>query len=212
MSDLTKMLKAEGLELARGQLTTMGLTIILPPVVAAMTLVFGIIQWLPMPYVLAATALTFGGVAAGMNHFSQLFFQRTPEGKLKVSANSFGKRFANKKLVAVKFGLNYQNIAIFPIEFEVRPIHVTLGASVNPNPTRTITGSIAPIGGTGIFWEAEIPVNKDMKGELVEGRFELEILYGRVGKKRYTMTKKFKPTIQFGQNGDIEIGEWGEIE
>jgi hypothetical protein len=123
-------LREEGMELARGQLTTMGLTILLPPVAAAMTLAFGIIQWLPMPYLLAATALTFGGVASGMHHFSLLFFQRTSEGKLRIASNNIGKRYNGLKLVAVKYGFTYQNLAVFPLEFEVKPLHVSLGASV----------------------------------------------------------------------------------
>jgi hypothetical protein len=141
-----------------------------------------------------------------------LFFQRTPEGKFRVSANSIGKRYEHKKLIAVKYGLAWQNVAIFPIEFEIKPIQVTLGSSVNPRPSRELTGSTAPLGASGVWWEAEVPLTREMKGETVEGQFDLEIEYGRPGKKRYSMIKKIKPTIKFLPSGDIEASEFTEVQ
>lgn len=209
---LRQMAREEGVELARGQLTTMGLTIILPPLGTALTFILGLTQGMPLAYLIAATALTFGGVASGMHHFSQLFYQRTPEGKLKIAAGAFGKRYDGKKLVGLKYGFNYQNFAVFPIEFEVKPLHVSLGSSINPKPQRDVVGITAPLGANGVWFEAEVPITKEMKGELMEGQFELEIIYGRPGKKRYTMVKKFKPSVKFTQQGDFEGGEYTELQ
>jgi hypothetical protein len=210
-SSIREFFRREGLELARGQLTNLGLTIILPPAVAAMTLIIGVFQGVPVSALLALTALAFGGVASGMHHFSNLFFQRMPEGKLQIVGNALGKRYDHqKKLVAVKYGFVYHNLAVFPIEFEVQPLHVTLGGSVNPKPVRELKGVVVPLGSNGTWWEAEVPLTKEMKGELVEGQFEVEIVYGRVGRKRYSMVKRWKPMIQFKNNGDVDGFEMGE--
>ena len=72
-------------------------------------------------------------------------------------------------------------------------------------------GAIAQIGATGLWQEAEIPIKQDMKGELVEGQFEIEIEYGRLGNKKFRMIKKFKPSIRFDQSGDIEVADITEV-
>lgn len=65
--------------------------------------------------------------------------------------------------------------------------------------------------GSGVWHEAEVPITRQMYGTLQEGTFELEIHYGRVGNMELKMTKKFKPTMQFGPAGDLQLAEFSEI-
>jgi len=60
--------------------------------------------------------------------------------------------------------------------------------------------------------EAEVPITKEMKGQLVEGRFDIEIIYGRTGDLKHKMNKRFKPAIKFAPNGEIESTEISELE
>jgi hypothetical protein len=79
-------------------------------------------------------------------------------------------------------------------------------------PDRPVTGAKVALDATGVWYEAEVPITREMKGEVIEGQFEVEIIYGRAGKKRHAMIKKFKPSIKFKPNGDIDVAEISEIE
>jgi len=187
-----------------------------PFVVAGVALLGGWIQGFPpLPYLVAAVSLTFMAVAVGVFAVGATLFQENPEGKLAISGVIFARRYAaggGRKLLGIKYGIHHQTIARFPIEFSVKPVQASLGASFNPKPNRTVTGGIAKMGVPGVFYEAEVPVvERDMKGRLVEGKYELEISYGRPGNLKFKMTKEYLIYIQFGNNGDTVTLESCEI-
>ena len=60
-------------------------------------------------------------------------------------------------------------------------------------------------------WSEEVPVTPEMRGKLVEGQFEVKISYGRAGKKRYDVAKKYKIYAQFNGAGDVVSMEPSEM-
>jgi hypothetical protein len=161
--------------------------------------------------------MVFAFVVAGMLGVKMLFWMETPENKLRFAALSLGKRYVGKKLTGIKYGITFQSTAMFPIDYKVTPSHVSIGSGINPKPTRQITGGVVQQGATGIFWEAEVPLTREItaSGGVVEGEFEFEFEfefeYGRPGKKRFKETKKYITYFQFQPNGDLQSFESTEV-
>jgi len=94
------------------------------------------------------------------------------------------------------------------LSLKLFPHQVTLGSSVKPQTGSAAKGVVAPIGVNAIWFEAEVP---EMRDQLIEGRFDFDIIYGRVAKKRYTASYKYKTFIRFNQAGDVEVTEFQEV-
>lgn len=166
---------------------------------------------IPWPYVIGMACLAFGMTANGIFHVRQQMYQNDPEGKLRISGVVLGKMFKNGKLSGIKYGLQYTNQGWFPIELKVFPKQVSLGGNINPNPQRDVTGAIAQIGAIGTFFEAVVPVSAGMKNHTVEGILDVEIKYGRIGKLEHKFERKYRITVQFQQNGDVQNYESTEL-
>jgi hypothetical protein len=212
MSMLGKWAKAETWAEIRTQAVSGLLHILWPAVLTGAAFIAGVIQGAPpLVWVFAASAMVFAFAVFGVLGVKTMLWMESPENKLRFSGIIPGKRFASKRLVGIKYGIQYQNTAMFPIDFTLTPLRVSLGGSINPNPRRDITGALAQMGATGVFWEAEVPMTKDMKGQLVEGQLEVEIDYGRPGKKRFKLVKKYKTYVQFLPSGDTSTFESSEV-
>ena len=107
----------------RTQITHAGMGYLWPWLWAAMIPVSNYMTGavVPLPYIIVLSGLMFMGVSVGAYFFRKMIFQNNPEGKLRISGNAIGKRYAEKKLVGIKYIFTYQNLATFPIEFEVIP-------------------------------------------------------------------------------------------
>jgi hypothetical protein len=209
---LGKWFTAEAWSEVRSQLVTAGVVGISPYVGAAVTLFTGYLDpVVPLPWLMAAAALTFMALGLGMVAFEKSMFDRNPEGKLRIAGAILGKHYIGKKLAMVKYAIQHTNIATFPIEFEIIPLRVSLGGSINPKPDRPVTGGISQIGAVGMWWEAGVPVQSSMKGQLVEGHFDVEIRYGRPKKLKYRVTKKYLVSIRFNQVGEVESCDSSEM-
>lgn len=98
MSKLSNFLKKQGFEEFQHQLVHAGLVLLVTYGAPVVTFVAGYLQGgIPLPYLFAAAALVFAGVAAGINNVRALMFQMNPEGKLHIAANQVGKRYLGKK-------------------------------------------------------------------------------------------------------------------
>jgi hypothetical protein len=106
--------------------------------------------------------------------------------------------------MGIRYQCSYQNKAIFPIRFDITPCYVSLGASFNPKPQRDVTGSIVLGGAIGVFREAEIPIPDSMKGQLVEGKWEFKVGYGKPNKHQYSAIQKWRTYVKFNDSSDIE--------
>jgi hypothetical protein len=185
-----------------------GLVAAWPFIFAGLTLLARYLQGTPpVAYLIAAASVTFMAAAIGILAFSLVVYQYRPLNKLTVSAPFLGKRYetfgATPKMVALKYGLTLANISMFPMQYEIVPHRVSLGASINPHPHREPVGGVVPIGGTAVFWEAEIPTTSQMKSHLVEGEYHFEIKYGKIGRLNYMLGKKFRFYVQFSRVGDV---------
>ena len=70
-----------------------------------------------------------------------------------------------------------------------------------------MTGGIAQVGGTNVFWEAAVPLAGNTKNQTVEGEYDFKIEYGKVGKLKCATDKKFKINVVFGPNGELVAHE-----
>jgi len=135
----------------------------------------------------------------------------TPENKWRINSIQVSKLYTKGKVTGIKYGVNWQNIAWFPIEYHMgHPIQVSLGGNINPNPGREFLGHVCQLGATGIFWEAEIPMTPTSRHGLQEGIFEFEVKYGKPGNLKFSYHKKFKVYVKFNTQGDIESYEVSE--
>jgi hypothetical protein len=205
---LGSVFKKEAWAETRTQVVHAGVQFLWPLGVTAMTFLSGVIGGAPVvpwPYLLTATGLMFMATSTGAYYFSQFVYQQNPEGKFQVKSPSLVKRYGSQqKLVSLKYQFIYENKAIFPIRFDVTPYHVSLGASFNPKPQRDVTGSIALGGALGFFTEAEIPTTDSMRGQLVEGKWEFKIGYGKPNKRQYSAIQKWRTYVKFNDDGDVE--------
>jgi hypothetical protein len=164
-------------EEARSQIVHVGVQYLGPWVLAAMVLLSGAFGEWPVFLWITAGVITFAAASFGIFYFIRLMQQLTVEGKIKIVSFSLAKRYDDvgdeKRVVAVSYAVTFINDAEFPIEWEIVPQQVSLGASINPNPRRDISSGLAQ-GKTGMgFKEAEIPIADTMHGKLVEGKMEV---------------------------------------
>jgi len=196
----------------RERIAVWSFSFIAPFVLAALTMLANWIQpTVPLPWLIAAAALVFMSVTNAILNMKQMSYQDNPEGKLMIAGPIIGKYYERGKLSGIKYGLTYTNQGWFPIQFKITPKQVSLGSNINPKPIREITGGIAQIGSTGVFWEAVVPVSRDMKNETIEGHLDVDISYGKVGKLRHTLRKKFIIHVSFQPSGEISNYEASEI-
>lgn len=220
---LARWLSKQGWEELRSHIVTAGITATAPYAGAAVTLIAAYVSpGVPLPWLVTAAALTFMALSMGMFAFERASYDNNPEGKLRISGMNVAKRYEEIKLkrgreieqrvAGIKYGFQYSNIGMFPMELEIKPVRISLGSSINPDPQRPVKETIAQIGTVGFWYEAEVPVTKEMRGKLIEGKFEVDIVYGRIGKRRrYVMERKFIVWIKFDLRGDIASFESTEV-
>jgi hypothetical protein len=145
----------------------------------------------PIPYLIAAVAFIFLCTTASVILLRFGIYLENPENKLQIAGPTiFVVRGPNKKITHIKFALQLTNKALFPLSYKTTPIQVSLGGNINQDPNREVTGGIVQIGATNNFTEAAIPISREWKGQLIEGRFDTEIEYGKIGGKQIKNSQK----------------------
>jgi hypothetical protein len=194
-------------ELARDATET-GLHAAWPFIAAGATMIVGYYQGTPpLAYLVCAASISFMAAGIGTLSYMLLWYQLRAINKLKIAFQFLGRmpreRPGQNRVPSVKYGITLENIAMYPIEFKISPRQVSLGANINPNPKRELSGGIVPVGGTNIFWEAAIPISGIIKNKTMEGEYDFKIDYGKAGKLYYSLEKKFRIYIRFGPDGEI---------
>ena len=155
-----------------------------------------------------AGQLSFAALATG-TYFASLWLHRTrAEGKLVFAAVRAGRNINGS---GIFLGMTFSNTAEFPIEFEVRDLRTRIGNIVPAKKGYDVrTFTISP-NGIGWFDDHVIELGAGVpKSGSLEGFIEMNISYGRPGKRSFYSTEKKTVIVAFDDNQNLISASWQE--
>jgi hypothetical protein len=184
-----------------------------PVMLAGLTAALGFAQGMPWAYIIVAASAAFAFISWGLLNFHNWNFQRSAEFKLITPNPVLGKSIRNEEgtsvVRAAKVAITLQHISSFPLEFNIDRISTMIGGRVNPRPEfRTKSGIIQP-NTPIVYWDAEVDITGISYENLIEGKFDVGIRYGKQGDARYALNKQYDIFIKLKQHGeDVEGFDW----
>jgi len=150
----------------------------------------------PIPFLIAAMATGFGGVAIGIKAIGELRSANAIEGKLVIvkSLTEFGFRETDQKkakrfLETVRLGFEFASRAEFPILFRVDEIYSDFANKVpSRKPLDDQEIEISPKG-MGFHKDTAIQVSQDV-GNGLEGNLRISVSYWRKGHRKVSKLER----------------------
>lgn len=162
----------------------------------------GLLQGVPLMWVIMATALTFAGVGVGLNGFSQLRYRRSPADKVSITGprvdvapvdivNKTGVRF-------ISLGIMARNIAEMPLEVSIDQLDTRIENRIPDrefNPQSTLVDAR-----TGVVGFKGSPISlEDMNlgNRRLNGVVDARISYGYPEKRKFSAEVKWYFNLVF---------------
>ncbi|SDX70048.1 hypothetical protein SAMN05444358_10994 [Ruegeria halocynthiae] len=162
----------------------------------------------PLPYLIAAMALTFGGIAGGIANVSSWRSKITIDGKL-VHSQPYLEAYTdanNQALNAVKLGFIVNNLADYPIEFKVDELYTEIGARVPSGDSDKSQTYEVPPTGQGWYLNGAIDLKTESKVSGLSGKIQYKVTYWRKGQKSTALLEKLMHVaLQRLPSGDLTI-------
>lgn len=206
---LPKWLTQQSWDEIRGRIVSAGIAAATPIAGSVVTAITGFLGSVPTAYVLTAAALVFAGLSHGLLQFNNLLFQTTAKAKLRFGRVIIGQvmseNSAGKRIQAMKIGVEFSSIAIFPIEVSMEQITTFIGGRVNQTKTYSSTVILVDAVGGGWYYDDQVDIAGLDLSQVVECDFSYLFRYGKAGRERkYNLKGKYKVFIKFRSPSEIE--------
>jgi hypothetical protein len=178
-----------------------------PLVTGAITLASGYFgNWaVPLPYLIAASAIVFAMTALGLISFSAWKERITPKNKLFILGAEVNwddlkdSSGASNGIEYVSLVIRVQNKAIFPLSFSIAQFDLSIESRIPKD--KAIKGSaiIQANGGQGWYRSATIELNITPLRNLT-GKLDFTIAYGRPGNEKYRVSDSSLLTLVYNKD------------
>jgi hypothetical protein len=192
----------------------------LPILGGIVTAIAGVLQGLPIAYIIAATAIVFAMIPTGLLRFDEWRTRITPQNKLVLQQAMFGMDFQRDlstgmatHITTAQAILFLYNSASFPIEFTMDEISSSMEGRINQNPILDNRGSVLHPTSQVLFGDARIEMGNFEVKSVIDGIISFKLSYGRKGNKKYKLEKHLK--IMYPQDaatGSYPIGSVQEVQ
>ncbi len=174
-----------------------------PAILPALIAVIGVVQNIPLFYILVAVSIAFGGVSTGLLRFSEWRYRNRVQDKLVFQSVMVNPKLDEKShIVGVSFRINVTNTASFPVEFKVTEAFSKFNGK-HPYKYEQLdeTVLLSP-DGTGFYDDGEISTGYLSFGNHI-GEVKCRIVYGREGRLNYELNLKQFVVVGVDGNGFI---------
>lgn len=161
----------------------------------------------PLGYVFLGAIFTFAAISHGLLSFDEWRSRRRVENKLVFSQVRVG---INAEKTGVGLGVQFQNIAQFPIEFHVIEFRTRIKNMVPENKVQVFSPFLIPESSVGWWDDALIQLPSPIVGTF-DGEVEFSIKYGRKGNSKYKIKDKKKVYLTFDTDGQLKGCTWQNL-
>jgi hypothetical protein len=164
----------------------------------------------PLPYAVAAAALTFGGLSTGILRFSEWRQRISPLGKLEVLpgiAVACEGPPEERTIRHVRAGVILRNKASFSMEYFMEELTSSANSRIPPREPIAIPGGVIPPGAELQFNDGAIDLDGlAAKDGVVAGDMKFRLKYGHVGRLKYYVEKNVRVVPLFDQQAKMFRG------
>lgn len=179
------------------------LTYIVPIGAVLLPGIIGYFSKIPWFWILLGMLAAFAFISNGLLRFNEWLYLRRVEDKLTFGSVLVGRSIQNDGII---IGVQLNNCATFPIEFEITEIRTRLGTTV-PNKTHKLLNIIVSPNGYGWYYDNPIQLPTPPPATL-EGFIEYTIKYGKSGALKYSIIGKKQIVASFSNEGLFVNAVW----
>lgn len=197
----------------QGSLTSDAAKLLLwPSVGAAMTLLSSFWNAVPLPYLLAASALVFASVMTGLLRHNEWVERTNPSGRLVFEGPMIGLDIDTSldvpHLKVGQLGVQMRNTIGFPLHYNVDSIFSGLGNRINPDKKPAKTNHVIAAHDRALFRDDQILINVPLTENILAGILEFNISYWKNPKKKFVLQHKIRVEIQFNHSNKSISNAW----
>ena len=174
----------------------------------AIAVLFGKMNEIPLFWIWLVAVATFAIAVISLVYLDELRRRRRVKGLLVFSSVNVVRSVHN--LNNLVFGIQVKNLANFQIDFKMLKMTTKLGDRA-PEKQDWLEGPTeieVPMQGGGWFYDNEICVTNPPKLGNLKGFIEFELIYGRPGNMKYTLSGKKRFYVIFDEHGDFSNFHW----
>lgn len=183
-------------------------TYLYPIAAPAIAVLFGKMNEIPLFWIWLVAIATFAIAVISLVYLDELQRRRRVKGRLVFSSVNIVRSVHN--LNNLVFGIQVKNLANFQIDFKMVKMITKLEDRV-PAKQDWLEGPTeieVPMQGGGWFYDDEICVTNPPKPGPLKGFIEFELIYGRPGNMKYSLSGKKCFYVMFDEHGEVTDFFW----
>ena len=181
---------------------------VLPAAITAAGLLIGLNSDLPPFYVFVGTVIVLAQSAVALLRYSEWRSRITPKDKLGFQGGRVVSVLDEQgQITGFCLGFTLNNVASFPVEFEVERIESRVMDRVSTK-DKNLHPVLVSSGSTGWWQDGAIELPDLPAARSIEGRLEAEIAYGRAGRRRYVLSLDKRVLLTIDPDRRLVGGEW----
>jgi len=181
---------------------------IIPAGVPIVTGVVGWIQGVPWFYLIVGVSFVTAMVFHALVKWDEWKIRTRIENKIAFKTVQFGNDVHGQ---GITVGFAIDNLANFPIDFEVFEVMVKLGDKVPQKEHKAGQVITMPSKGVGWYYSHAIKIENPPINGTLDGFLSYKIRYGRLKDLRHTFSQKKKITITFNEKGLLAGGVFADF-
>lgn len=184
-----------------------------PVVVGGLAMIAGYLENMPVAWLLFAATGATTFTASALLRTSEFRERITPKYKLKFAGLHIAKVVNQKhadKGVGIKIGVVLDNIASFPIEYQIDEMDVRLKDRVPQDAKRHNFGALVEPHSPTRYSEPMILLDEINVNESIQGSLRTKILYGKPGKLKFSIEKQYRLFVSQKENGSLAMEFFSE--
>jgi hypothetical protein len=183
-------------------------TYVIPFGMPIMTLLIGLVTSVQWFYIWIGFLASLAFVFHWLLKMNEWLYRIKVEDKIVFSAIRFCR---NIKTNGISIGFVVNNLADFPINFEVSNLVVKLGDKVPAEDHKGGAIYIIPAKGNGWYDSHSVQIDKIPKSGLIEGYIDFTINYGKSKNSlKNNFSAKKQLVAHFSQDGILQGGSWND--
>ena len=165
----------------------------------------------PAAVIFLSALAAFALISLGLNNFSQWMTAQSVAGKVEFVLPVLAvKNDASKEppeLEGMKLGVALQNHAPFPVDVRIDRLEVQISDRVPGGAFFARSVTVGQRQGAQFTSALISLIGVERANQVLYGRINAEVTYGRPGKLRYPAERQWHMAIKFDKNGNFESAE-----